>query len=474
MAAPQITVRNPADCRQVVGRVPAMTTSQALEALERAAAARGQWHDLGPIARGQILRRAADLLREREATLAGLITAEMGKTSALAEGEVRAAADFLDFYAGLGRAPLGEVLPDAREGVTATVVREPLGLVFVITPWNDPLVTPCRKLGPALISGNTAVLKPSSEAPLICLALVEVLVESGLSVGVVEVVTGHASEVVTPVLDDPRIAGVTFTGSTQVGMALRARLATSTARLQTEMGGKNAAVVMADADLDLAVSMIVASGIGQSGQRCTATSRVLVHRGVLDAFKQRLTSEVEALRVGHGDANGVDVGPLITEAAMTGIIEDVEAALTSGAKPLAGGRRCGVAGMEHGWFLEPTILEGVEPGMEIWRKELFGPVLTITAFDTLDEAIALVNDSYYGLSAAIYTRSLHDASLFARLAEAGQVAVNLGTSGWPAQLPFGGFGQSGSAHKEQGRSAVDFYTRLKTTAVSIARRDASK
>jgi acyl-CoA reductase-like NAD-dependent aldehyde dehydrogenase len=465
---PMIEVRDPADDTRVVGEVPALDRDEALRLLDRAAAAQPGWRALGAPGRGRVLLDAAARLRRDAESLAALISSEMGKTLAEARAEAASAADFFEFFGGLGRAPIGEVLPDARPGVHTIAVREPLGVILAITPWNDPLVTPARKLAPALISGNAVLIKPPLETPLVCVRLRELLIEAGLPDDVLAVLTGEVAEVVEPVFDDARLSGVSFTGSTATGALIRARLASRNLPLQTEMGGKNATVVCADADLDLAAETITSAAFGQAGQRCTATSRVIVDAAVDEPLLAKLRDRMGALVVGPGSDTGTDVGPLVSERALRGVMGHIDGAIRDGAEAVLGGARPSDPKLSRGWFVDPTLLGKVTTTMPIWRDEVFGPVLAVISEDDFDAMIEAVNDSAYGLSAAIFTRDLSRAHRFAAAVDTGQVAINLPTGGWPAHLPFGGFGDSGSAHKEQGAQALNFYTRLKTVAMRYA------
>ena len=296
-----IEVRNPA-IDAVIGHVPAMGPSDVDAVIGAAVAGAEAWKKIGPIERGRILLDAAALIRQDAASLADLIVTEMGKTTAEARGEVGKAAEFFEYYGGLGRAPFGELIPDARPGTFALQRREPIGVVLLITPWNDPLLTPARKMAPALIAGSAVVIKPATETPLITLRLADILHRAGVPAGVLGTVTGRASAIGDILATDPRLAAVSFTGSTSVGLDLQRKLAGSGVRVQTEMGGKNAAVVLADADLDLAVPVIVAGSFGQAGQRCTATSRLIVDRAVADELRERVAAAVAALRVCAGGA----------------------------------------------------------------------------------------------------------------------------------------------------------------------------
>ncbi|HUB76608.1 MAG TPA: aldehyde dehydrogenase family protein [Solirubrobacteraceae bacterium] len=457
--------RNPARPGEVVARVPASGEREVADAIDAAADAFTGWRDTPPAARAAVLEAAGGWLREHGEEIAVLVSAEMGKTLAEARAEVARSADFFHYYGSLHRAERGELLADARPGVEVEVRREPLGVVLAITPWNDPLLTPARKLAPALAAGNTTVIKPASETPVSVLALALAFEQTGAPGGILNTLTGPAARLVGPLLADARLAAVSFTGSTEVGLDLQRALAGRNVRLQTEMGGKNAAIVLADADLDLAAQTICAAAFGQSGQRCTATSRLIVERPVAAALLERLVRLAGEISVGPGDAPGSTMGPLVSERQMVSVLADIECALADGARLVFGGERVADGALADGWFVAPTILTGVTREMRIWREEVFGPVLAVSAVDSLDEAIAAANDSDYGLAAALFSSSLAAARRFATAVEAGQVAVNLPTSGWDVHHPFGGWKLSGSAFKEQGTEALHFYTRVKTVAV---------
>lgn len=457
-----IEVTDPADGK-VIGSVPAMTATDVAAAFDVAAVGAKAWRALGPIARGRVLLDAAALIRAEADELSELIVTEMGKTRAEARGEVGKAAEFLEYYGGLGRAPFGELVPDGRSDTFVMQIHEPVGIVVLITPWNDPLLTPVRKLAPALIAGNAVVIKPASETPLITLRLAQLLHRAGLPDGALGTVTGRGRDIGDALVADARIAAVSFTGSTAVGLDLQRTLAGRSVRVQTEMGGKNAAVVLADADLDLAVPILVAGAFGQAGQRCTATSRLIVDRAVADELRTRVSASVGALTVGPGGSDGVDLGPVVSRSAQADITGRVAAGLAEGAEvisraPLAPGLAA------RGAFVEPLFVS-VDPGNSLWREEIFGPVLSMLVVDGIDEAIAAANDSAYGLSSAVYTRDLGAAFRFVDEVDTGQVSVNQPTSGWDIHQAFGGFKESGSPFKEQGLEALRFYTRVKTAAV---------
>lgn len=466
VAAPSgetIEVRNPADDAQVVGEVPAMSAADLAAAFDAAEAGARTWRATKHIARGALLIEVARLVRGHADELADLIVAEMGKTRAEAAGEVAGTAKFFEYYGGFGRAPFGELLPDAREDTFAMQIHEPVGVVLLITPWNDPLLTPARKLAPALLAGNAVVVKPATDTPLVMLRLAELIQEAGLPAGVLNTVTGRGAEIGDALTADPRIKAISFTGSTAVGLDLQRRMAGTGIRIQTEMGGKNAAVVLADADLDLAASIVMTGAFAQSGQRCTATSRLIVQREVADRLQALVSSRVAALSVGAGAADGTDVGPVVNRRAQREIGAMVDAALAEGAQVIAQAELAPEQ-EQAGSFVRPTFLRA-ETGHTIWRDEVFGPVLAMTVVDGLDEAVELVNDSAYGLSSAVFTRSLDSAFRFVESVDTGQVSVNQPTSGWDVHHPFGGFKESGSPFKEQGLEAFHFYTRVKTAAV---------
>jgi acyl-CoA reductase-like NAD-dependent aldehyde dehydrogenase len=457
-----LEVRNPADIRELVATVPSMDAGAVLAAFDAAESGGRVWAATSPVDRGRVLLRAAQLMRERHGELSGTLTREMGKTLAEAGAEVAKAADFLEYYGGLGRSDRGVVLAHENPAVMAWAVHEPVGVVLAITPWNDPLLTPARKVAPALIAGNSVVLKPASYTPMIAIELARVLHDAGLPPGVLNTVTGAGSRIGDALLAHPALRAVSFTGSNDVGAALKAALADRDVRLLAELGGKNAAVVLADADLEHAVATIAAAAFAQAGQRCTATSRVLVQRGVLDQVRDGLVLAAHRYVLGPGLEAGVSMGPLVSPSQRDSVEGFIERALSDGADR-ATAHQTGPG--EHGCFVAPTVLTDVSPDAEIWTEEVFGPVVAMMAFDTLDEAIDLLNASPYGLAAAVYTSDLDAAHAFTARADVGQVAVNLPTSGWDVHMPFGGFKTSGSGHKEQGLVGLDFYRRTKTVAM---------
>ena len=460
-----LEVRDPADVRSVVGEAPAMTAAEVAAAYARASAGFEAWRRTDALDRAAVLSRCADLIRSRAGDGAVTLVRENGKTLAEARVEVTKTADFLDYYASFARQPWGEILADARPGTSTSARVEPVGVVLAICPWNDPLITPARKLGPALIAGNAVLLKAASQTPLIAGWLAGLLAEAGLPEGVLQVITGRNSEISAALLAGPD--AVTFTGSNEVGGYLRRELAGRNVRLQCELGGKNVSVVLEDADLDMAAATVASAAFAQAGQRCTATSRLIVADSVASALVSRLRAKVAEIVLGPGLDPATTMGPLSYAAHRDGVLGHIERARDEGASVIAGGGRPATPALEHGCYVEPTLIR-VTPGQSLWRDEVFGPVLAITTAAGFHDAVRLANDTAYGLAAAVFTTSLTWASKFIDLAEAGQVAVNLPTAGWDVHHPFGGFRDSGSPFKEQGSPGLRFYTRIKTAAVRFA------
>jgi acyl-CoA reductase-like NAD-dependent aldehyde dehydrogenase len=461
-----LEVTNPADAREVLGVVPRMGRSAIDAVYDAARRGADTSRELGAIERGRILLRAAALLRERRGEIARVLTLEMGKTLREATAEVDKSADFFEYYGGLARAPAGELLAHERGDVTAWTVHEPVGIVLAITPWNDPLLTPARKLAPALLAGNAVILKPASYTPLVALELARVLNDAALPAGILNTVTGSGAEIGDALTAHPDLAAVSFTGSNEVGAELRRVLADREVRLLAELGGKNAAVVLADADLALSAATIAAAAFAQAGQRCTATSRVIVQRAVAGELVERLVAAARRQVVGPGIRDDTTMGPLVATAQRDSVRGFVERASRSGCRLLTGGTAPDDEPRRHGSFLDPAVVVDVEPDMELWTDEIFGPVLGLVTVESEHEAIEVLNASAYGLAASVFTRDLRAAHEFAAAADVGQVAVNLPTSGWDVHLPFGGFKASGSGHKEQGLEGLDFYRRTKTVAVA--------
>jgi aldehyde dehydrogenase (NAD+) len=464
-----VQTRNPADTREVVAEYPLSGQPEAAAAVAAAQSAFPAWAAMTPIARGRFLSQASQLLETRKATLAELLTREEGKTLAEATGEVQRAVDIFRFFGGLSYTVGGQVIPHDLPRNLLYTARQPLGVVALITPWNFPIAIPAWKLAPALLAGNAVVLKPATAAPAMALELARVLMDAGLPKGVLNVVVGEGGSVGNELTDNPAVAALSFTGSHAVGHAIYQRLARRLARAQMEMGGKNPTIVLADADLDLAATLVAKAGFGLTGQACTATSRTIVDRRVLDVFTKKLVAKARALKVGNGLTPGIEMGPAINQAQLDTDLAAVQQAIGEGAELLCGGKRLTAGDWANGFFLEPTVLGGVTPTMRVARDEVFGPVIAVMEVDGFDEALAVANGLEVGLSASIVTRDLQKAMLYAERIEAGVVKVNQVSTGLALQAPFGGVKQSSTdTFREQGAGAIEFYSRLKTVYVDYS------
>lgn len=454
---------NPADTREAVAEYPRSGATEARQALDAAAAAFPAWAAQTPVARGRILGQASVLLAGRKPALAELLVREEGKTLAEATGEVQRAIDILRYYGALGYTLGGQTIPHDLPGNFLFTRRDPLGVVALITPWNFPVAIPAWKAAPALLGGNAVVLKPASAAPAMACELAAALAEAGLPKGVLNVVVGDGRPFGDAVVSHPAVAGVSFTGSRPVGSGLYTALAPRMVRAQMEMGGKNPTIVLADADLDLAARLVAIAGFGLTGQACTATSRVIVERSVLEPLTEKLVARARALKIGNGLAEGVGMGPAVSEAQLQTNLDYVRIATDEGATLLHGGKRLDGEGHAHGWFMEPAILGNVKPNARLACEEVFGPVVGIIAVDSFDEAIAVANGVEFGLSASLVTRDFAKAMRYVDRIQAGVVKVNQVSTGLALQAPFGGVkGSSTDSFREQGLAALDFYTRSRT------------
>jgi aldehyde dehydrogenase (NAD+) len=454
---------NPADTREFVAEYPLSDKEDAAAAIAAAKAAFPAWAATTPPARGRILSKTSQLIEARKAELAELLTREEGKTLAEATGEVQRAADIFRFFGGLSYTLGGSTIPHDLPGNLLFTRREPLGVVALITPWNFPIAIPAWKLAPALVCGNTVVLKPASQAPALALEIAKALAEAGLPTGVLNVITGEGRAVGGELAANPAVAALSFTGSHGVGNQIYQQLARRMARVQMEMGGKNPTIVLADADLDLAARLVAIAGFGLTGQACTATSRVLVEKAVAEAFAAKLIEKAKAMVVGNGLKQGVTMGPAVSEAQLKGNLNYVQIAQSEGASLLCGGNRLVDGEHAHGFFLQPTVLGNVKPATRIACEEVFGPVVGLIPVENFDEALAVANGVDVGLSASIVTRDLKKAMLYAERIEAGVVKINQISTGLALQAPFGGVKKSSTdSFKEQGPHAIEFYSKLKT------------
>jgi len=453
---------NPADTSDVIGNFQASTVEDARAAIAAAEEAREAWRSTSAPKRGEILARAARIIEADADRIAEELTREEGKTLAEARGETARAVQIFDYFAGEGRRNGGETTPSEFGRTLLYTLREPLGTVGLITPWNFPVAIPAWKMAPALVSGNAVVMKPASAAPKTSLNIVRALEEAGLPAGVLNFVTGSGATVGREITDNPVVKGVSFTGSDTVGCGIYGQVTARGGKAQCEMGGKNPVIVLEDADIGKAVDLCIMGAMWSTGQKCTATSRAIVHRDVLDEFTAKAVEAAAAIRVGNGlDAN-TQVGPAIDEAQLNTVLTYIETGQKEGAELLTGGRRLTEPPYEKGWFVEPTVFGGVTNDMMIAQEEIFGPVLAVIAVDGFDEAMEVANATRFGLSASVCTRDITRAMEFVDRIEAGLVHVNSPTAGAEVQVPFGGMKDSSTGTREQGRVAVDFYTQIKT------------
>jgi acyl-CoA reductase-like NAD-dependent aldehyde dehydrogenase len=448
---------------EVIGYFASATAEDTRRAIAAAKEALSSWAVLPGPSRGAILDKASQIIAARTEELAETLTREEGKTLAEARAEVIRARDIFKYYAGEGYRAGGDVIPASAPETLLFTKREPLGVVAVITPWNFPIAIPAWKIAPALAYGNTVVFKPASLVPHTALKLVEILLEAGLPPGVINLVVGSGRAVGNTLAESKEIAGLSFTGSYDVGLKIYEKTARNLVRTQLEMGGKNPTVVLNDADLALAVDIAVRGGFGLTGQACTATSRVIVEEGIADAFAHALAEAARNLKVGNGLEAGVQMGPAVSTDQLQTDLSYIEIGKQEGAKLLAGGAPIA---SPSGFFIQPTVFDDVQPEMRIAQEEIFGPVIGIIRARDFDDAIHKANAIGFGLSAAIVTNDLRKAMRFADRIEAGVVKVNEPTTGVALQAPFGGFkGSSANTFKEQGRAAMEFYTRTKTVYV---------
>jgi aldehyde dehydrogenase (NAD+) len=437
-------------------------------AVDAARRALDGWRKFPAPRRGEILYRAAEILLKRKEDLAREMTREMGKVVAEARGDVQEGIDMTYYMAGEGRRQFGDVVPAELPNKWAMSIRQPIGVVACITPWNFPLAIPTWKIMPTLILGNTVVFKPASYTPMLAVRLVEILEEAGLPKGVLNLVLGGGGEIGDHLVTHPGVDMISFTGHGETGAHINQLIAPSLKRASFELGGKNAIVVMDDADVDLSVDGIVWSAFGTTGQRCTAASRVIVQRNVGEALTGKLVERVKRLRLGHGLEPTTDVGPVVSLAQLEKVQSYMPIAEREGAAIAVGGKRPASGALAKGFFHEPTVLVDVKPNMRVAQEEIFGPVTAIIQVGSLDEAIRVLNSSKYGLSCSIYTRNVNAAFQFMRDAETGIVYVNAGTIGAEIQLPFGGMKGTGNGHREAGRAALDTFSEWKSIYVDFS------
>jgi len=456
---------NPADTRDVLGHLPLSTADEARRAVDAAKAAFPSWRDTPAPVRGSILFRAQAILDKEKEELARLLSREEGKTVKEALGEIQRSINILEYIAAEGRRIGGHTVPSELPSNFCYTVRQPVGVVACITPWNFPVAIPVWKIAPALVSGNTVVFKPASLTPATATAVVSIFERAGVPKGVLNMVLGSGGTVGNALLDHDAVHAVSFTGSNEVGAEIYARGARRMIRVQAEMGGKNPVVVLADADLDLAVEATAQGAFGSTGQRCTATSRVIVEEGIADRFVERLVARAKKVRVGSGLEASTDMGPAVDKNQLQTDLEYVQVGTGERATLACGGRQITEGAFAHGHFVEPTVFDHVKMSMRIAQEEIFGPVIAVVRVADFDEAMTAANDVRFGLSSSIFTTDATTVFRFVDRIEAGIVHINSGTPGGEAQLPFGGMKGTGVGPREQGSTAIEFFTEIKTVYV---------
>src|SRR6266566_2971542 len=462
--------RNPADTRDVIGIFQRSGKADVEAAVDAAKRAFHKWRLVPAPRRAEIVYRAAEMLMERKEDYARDMTREMGKILKETRGDVQEAIDTAYYMAGEGRRMFGPTTPSELPNKFAMAVRTPIGVCAMITPWNFPMAIPSWKLLPAIVCGNTCVIKPAQDTPLSTFNLVRTLADAGVPKGVINIVTGFGSSVGTPMTEHPEVRAVSLTGSTEVGRIVGTTAAKTFKHCSLELGGKNPMIVLDDANLDLAIEGGLWGGFGTTGQRCTATSRIVVQKGIYGEFVERYVDRAKALRVGNGLDETTDMGPAINEAQLKTDLSYVEIGKSEGAKLKCGGNRLEGGEYQYGWFMEPTVFIDVDPKMRIAQEEIFGPVVSIIACEDLEDGIEIANNIEYGLSSALYTKDVNKAFSAIRDLEAGITYINAPTIGAEVHLPFGGVKATGNGHREGGIGAIDFYSEWKSVYVDYSDR----
>jgi aldehyde dehydrogenase (NAD+) len=460
--------RNPANWDDIIGIFPKSGPEDVEEAVKAARKAYQSWRLVPPPKRADIIKKAADLLAQRKEEIAREMTREMGKILLETRGDVQEGIDTGYYAAGEGRRLFSYTTTSELPNKFAMAIRLPVGVAGVITPWNFPMAIPTWKIFPALVAGNTVVFKPASDTPKTATTLVQILEEAGVPEGVVNLVHGGGNEVGMAIVRHPDVDLISFTGSTAVGKVISREASDRLKRVSLEMGGKNAQIVLEDANLELALDGVLWGAFGTAGQRCTATSRLILHEAIYDQFIEMLVERVKKLKVGNGLDESTEMGPIINEAQLNKIHQYVEIGKQEGAKLLIGGYRLTGGEYDKGWFYAPTIFVDVHPKMRIAQEEIFGPVLCVIKVKSFEEAIEVLNDTVYGLSSSIYTRDVNKAFKAIRDIQAGITYINAPTIGAETHLPFGGVKQTGNGHREGGWTVFDFFTEIKTVYVDYS------
>ena len=453
--------QNPADARDTIGRFPMSGAEDVERAVASAQRGFELWRSTPAPARGDILRRVGDLLTARKDDMADLMTREMGKPLAETRGDVQEGIDTAYYAASEGRRLFGHTVPSELRNKWAMSFRRPIGIAGIVTPFNFPLAIPTWKMFPALVCGNACIFKPAEDVPHTGHVFVEILLEAGLPPEVIQLIHGVGESAGAAIINHPSIPVISFTGSTETGRLVGETCGRMHKRLSLEMGGKNAMIVLDDGDLDLALDGVLWGAFGTTGQRCTATSRLIVQDGVHDEFVSRLVQRARSLKLGDGRKNGTEVGPLINQDSVDKVERYIDIGQKEGADLLCGGRRATGAGLDHGYFFEPTIFARVRAGMRLEQEEIFGPVLSVVRVRTPDEAFTVNNDVKYGLSSSVYTRDVNVAMRAMNELDTGITYINAPTIGAEAHLPFGGVKQTGNGHREGGWEVYEFFSETK-------------
>ena len=460
--------RNPADIRDVVGIFQKSGAADVNAAVEAAKHALARWRLVPAPRRAEIVYRAAEMLAERKEEYSRDMTREMGKVLKETRGDVQEAVDTAYYMAGEGRRMFGPTTPSELPNKFAMAIRQPIGVCGMITPWNFPMAIPSWKLLPAIVCGNTCVIKPAQDTPLSTYNLVRVLTDAGVPKGVINIVTGFGPAVGAPLSEHADVRAISLTGSSAVGQIVGQTAARSFKHCSLELGGKNPMIVLDDANLDLAIEGGLWGGFGTTGQRCTATSRIIVQKDVYGEFVERYVDRAKKLRVGNGLDETVEMGPAINENQLNTDLKYVAIGKDEGARLKCGGNRLDKGDYQHGYFMEPTVFIDVDRKMRIAQEEIFGPVVSIIPCDNLEDAIEIANGIAYGLSSSIYTKDVNKAFVAMRDLDAGITYINAPTIGAEVHLPFGGVKATGNGHREGGIGAIDFYTEWKSVYVDYS------
>jgi acyl-CoA reductase-like NAD-dependent aldehyde dehydrogenase len=462
--------RNPANWDDIVGLFPKSGKEDIDEAVKAARAAYEKWRLMPAPARGDILRKIGDLLVKNKEDIAHEMTREMGKVLDETRGDVQEGIDTAYYAATEGRRLFGHTVPSELPNKFAMAIRVPIGVAGIITPWNFPMAIPTWGIFPAILSGNTVVFKPASDTPKTATTLVQIMMEAGIPEGVVNIVHGAGGEVGNAIVTHPDVDMILFTGSSEIGKKISRDASATLKRVSLELGGKNAQIVMDDADLELALDGVLWGAFGTTGQRCTATSRLILHENVYEKFMEMLVERTKRLKLGDGLLPTIDVGPCINEAQRRIVQSYVEIGKDEGAQLVCGGTIAHQGNLAKGWFYEPTIFGNVKPTMRIAQEEIFGPVLSVIRTTSFEESIGILNGTIYGLSSSLYTRDVNRAFAAIRDIQAGITYINVPTIGAEAHLPFGGVKQTGNGHREGGWAVYDFFTEWKSVYIDYSGR----